>query len=733
MRNLLFSAALGLLGGCFGDKDDTGTEPVGFEGDEAGECSDGADNDQDGDFDCNDDGCLESPDCIEDTAPPELNSPPSAPGVTIAPASPTTEDDLTCTIVVESDDPDGDTIEYTYSWVVDGGEVYSGTSDHYTQDRTVKGQVIQCLVQASDGWAASDVGASDAVTVVNTAPTITDIAITPADPLSTDTLTCTWEGYDDADDDDDLTLLEWTVEGAVLGESPTLTGAFTRGDVVTCTAIAYDGEDEGTELSASVTVANSAPTLSAAYLTPSDADVASTLTCTPGSVYDADGDTTIGYTYAWAIKGKLLADTTNTLAAGSFAEDDELSCGITPSDGYDDGETVWSEGVFILSGPEASLSTSRWDYGSIEAGCTETLEVTLANSGTRELIVSGTSWSGDSVFDHDLVAPTTLAVGDSETFTVSYTPTEETSYVGTLTIASNAPAGDVTIGLVGDATWASVEETHTAEITPAEVDIMFAVDKSGSMSTYITNMVDHLDTFAQRLTDNAADYRVSATVADDGCIIGSELWIDDSFTATEAAETLEEMIDLSGSYASNTERAFTLFEAALDETITGGCNEGLLRSGAELHLVGVSDEPEQSTNSWSYYYKAFAAYVDSSDLLVFHGIGGDYPSGCGSSTAYTGIYEATVASGGSFHSICTTDWDTTYEDLADAIAEPWPFETELEGVPYDEKVIVVTVEGVDAAGYWSWDPVTNVLSLESGSYEDGDEIVITYEGQASGC
>lgn len=34
-----------------------------YEGDDPGECTDGADNDRDGDFDCNDDGCEESPHC----------------------------------------------------------------------------------------------------------------------------------------------------------------------------------------------------------------------------------------------------------------------------------------------------------------------------------------------------------------------------------------------------------------------------------------------------------------------------------------------------------------------------------------------------------------------------------------------------------------------------------------------------------------------------------------------
>ena len=43
--------------------------PESYEGDDAGECSDGADNDLDGQFDCNDDGCAGSPDCEQTDEP----------------------------------------------------------------------------------------------------------------------------------------------------------------------------------------------------------------------------------------------------------------------------------------------------------------------------------------------------------------------------------------------------------------------------------------------------------------------------------------------------------------------------------------------------------------------------------------------------------------------------------------------------------------------------------------
>ncbi len=58
LRRLLPCLAFALLlPGCFDQ------EPEEFEGDEAGECSDGADNDQDGLFDCDDEDCEGSEDC----------------------------------------------------------------------------------------------------------------------------------------------------------------------------------------------------------------------------------------------------------------------------------------------------------------------------------------------------------------------------------------------------------------------------------------------------------------------------------------------------------------------------------------------------------------------------------------------------------------------------------------------------------------------------------------------
>ena len=93
------------------------------EGQNAGECADGADNDANGAFDCDDAGCSGSPDCEggDDTAASQ-NAAPSGAAIAITPATPGDDDDLTCSIVTEATDPNGDTVTYRYAWKVNGGD-----------------------------------------------------------------------------------------------------------------------------------------------------------------------------------------------------------------------------------------------------------------------------------------------------------------------------------------------------------------------------------------------------------------------------------------------------------------------------------------------------------------------------------------------------------------------------------------------------------------------------------
>ena len=66
MRKLAIPVVVLILSACF-DKPDTGPGEESWEGQVAGECGDGADNDGDGYWDCDDDDCENAPECQEET------------------------------------------------------------------------------------------------------------------------------------------------------------------------------------------------------------------------------------------------------------------------------------------------------------------------------------------------------------------------------------------------------------------------------------------------------------------------------------------------------------------------------------------------------------------------------------------------------------------------------------------------------------------------------------------
>src|SRR5690606_6872055 len=66
------------------------------------------------------------PGTTETTVAP-VNTPPTAPVVAIEPETPNRNNDLTCVITTESEDVDGDSVVYTFSWMVDGADAMIDT------------------------------------------------------------------------------------------------------------------------------------------------------------------------------------------------------------------------------------------------------------------------------------------------------------------------------------------------------------------------------------------------------------------------------------------------------------------------------------------------------------------------------------------------------------------------------------------------------------------------------
>ncbi len=288
------------------------------------------------------------------------NSPPTVDQVTLTPESAFEATTLTCS-VGNAADIDGDQVTVAFAWFINGSLLDSVTTSSITGAYFDRGDLVACAATPNDGAIDGAAVESNTVEILNTAPVVSTVTLTPADPTEASTLICEAGGVTDDDPADTVSLtFEWTITGETTivetvtdGTTAQLTGAdFDRDDQVTCSVTPSDGTDAGTTVSAGpVTILNTAPVVTGVALNPDPAYVTSTLTCTYATLSDIDGDS-VTARYAWFVNGSpLVEEDSSTLAPGTVARGDEVGCMVTPNDGTVDGEGVLSNLVTISNSP----------------------------------------------------------------------------------------------------------------------------------------------------------------------------------------------------------------------------------------------------------------------------------------------------------------------------------------------------------------------------------------------
>lgn len=442
-------------------------------------------------------------------------------------------------------------------------------------------------------------------------------------------------------------------------------------------------------------------------------------------------DTTAPYTVS-AIGSVLLepgAETTFTVTFQPITSGPTATNVLIDSNDPDEAQVpvaIDGEGI----APAIEVTPTDYDFGTLYIGCEGLTALTVANVGNADLLVEDfryTTASSDQVqFDEaqDVNGPLpwTIAPGTSREVYVAYTPLDDYDDNGYLTVESNDPLRpEVQARQSGQGELYGENLDIFEQPIRGMTDIVFTLDWSCSMYDDIERVQDNFSIFVSTLAGMDADYQVSVVTADDGCVAGPVAFIDDEMSADDQASYFDQMVN--GSYGGYTEMGFTLLEAAFTETNlgSGGCNEGMIREDATMALVGVTDEPEQSANSWSYYVTLFQDMKDSSDDVIMHAIAGDYPAGCGGNSAGIGWYEATVATGGLFLSICATDWASHLEALAEGSAANLT-SFALTGTPVED-TIEVTIDGVRTTTGWSYDAAENTVDFNEDSVPPGGSVI----------
>ncbi len=305
-----------------------------------------------------------------ETASTTINRAPTVDSVALTPSELTTTQTVTATVVAS--DLDNDSLTLTYVWKVNGNVVQTTANVSSLTDTlnlSVAGQgdlgdAITVEVTASDGKQTSAT-ANTSTIIVNAAPVVESLSLTPSVPLLTDTLTATVAVSDPDNDPVTLTYV-WKVNGSVV---QTTTGAgltdtlalgllpeLAPGDEITVEVTPTDGND-GVTATASVFV-NRAPVIDSVSLTPAEPTTNQTLTATVATS-DSENDG-VTLTYVWKVNGSVvqttsnsssLTDTLDLSVSGHGNEGDQVTVEVTPHDGHAAGETATGSTVVLNSAP----------------------------------------------------------------------------------------------------------------------------------------------------------------------------------------------------------------------------------------------------------------------------------------------------------------------------------------------------------------------------------------------
>lgn len=402
---------------------------------------------------------------------------------------------------------------------------------------------------------------------------------------------------------------------------------------------------------------------------------------------------------------------------------------------------------------QLAVLPSEVDFGLTTVGChSQTIAVTAYNVGSAALDLTDIKLQGCSPEFRIKSAPgvpRTLAVNGNAVVEVVYVPQNVgADACGLAFYTNNETTPTIVVPLSGEGTFESEHTDRYVQTTGQDVDVLFVIDNSGSMSEEQSNLATNFQSFISGASTWNNDYQVGVTSTDlegdNGRLISSgsnarfvtrQNWQqfannarlgtngsadEKGLAAAQAALSLPNTADAGVSCTSDAECT------APERCVDGGCggrNRSFIREDAALEVVIVSDEEDSSPGDIAFYtnfFKSIKGFYNT-NMFHLHAIVGDYQNGCSSNagSASAGNRYIAVANntGGAVVSICDPTFATGLSSIGD-IAFGLRTQFFLGRVP-EVSTIRVTVAGTGCQGNngtnWLYDPNSNsVVFAENG-------------------
>lgn len=427
------------------------------------------------------------------------------------------------------------------------------------------------------------------------------------------------------------------------------------------------------------------------------------------------------------------------------------------------------------------ISPSEVDFGRVGLGCaSRERNLTVFNTGAALTQVTAVELPPgvSNEFGLSRLPPElsqlglSLAPGQSFEFAIGYRAGDEGHDSGTIRLVEAGRADPYVVPLYGEGAEEPINEERFEQLERPEVDILFVIDNSCSMSDEQANLSANFSSFIAFADNLELDYQIAVVTTDveggfpgprcpsplvgarpsglaqgacgyfaDGNSDGSQLnpaWriIDRQTLPSPGAAFAATVIQ--GTHGSGNEQGLQAVTNALSAPLITDWNAGFLRPDAHLAVVFVADEDDHSPHSVPYYLNSLRAIKGfrNPQLMSVSAIVGDPGVGCGlQAEAGTRYIQVAQETGGVFESICTENWSAALENLGRSVfgyksrfllsnpPEPSTLEVFVDGLPVPSTAPSGQVR-------WSFDPVAQSVDFAPLAIpEPGAQIVVRYRAE----
>ena len=436
-------------------------------------------------------------------------------------------DVLTGSYTYSDADNDGEGTS-TFRWLRGGTAIAGATASSYTLVAADSGQdiVFEVTPVAATGTTTGSAVASAAVTVINSAPVASNVAISDGNGGSIvvgDVLTGNYS-YSDADNDaEGSSLFRWLRDGTAIAGATTASYTLVAADsganiTFEVTPVASTGTTTGSAVSSSaVTVINSAPVAAAVTISDDNGGSAVVGDSLTGSYSysDADGDPEGVSTFRWLRDGVAIAGATSStyvlVAADSGAA---IRFEVTPvaTAGVTTGSPVASASLAIINSAPVATAVSITDDNGGAPLVGDTLSGVYTYSdpdgdpeGTSSYrwLRDGTAIAGATALTYTLVAADSGADISFEVTPVASTGTTTGTAVAStaITVLNSAPVasavtvtdtngGSVVVGDTLDGSYTYTDADNDAEGSSSFRWLRDGVAISGATASSYTLVAD---------------------------------------------------------------------------------------------------------------------------------------------------------------------------------------------------------------------------------------------------